>query len=167
MEKEELLEQLSKEVEEQKQVLRDEEDKDRAVQTMYEQEKFKLKQYQERITVFNDDTQNFDYNLQEIELNPECVKIEAQTGPKECPNGTAVRHLLVNKPDKWQIDFFSKMKSKKWQVQNLAKLKHQKDGVFVIFSFNNPVLIRGLGIKSSSAMKDKNPMNYAVYGCNY
>ena len=117
--------------------------------------------YSDHQAVFEDATLNFDYTLQEIMINPKGVKITASTDieGQEQSSGT----FLISKEEK-----------EKWQVLDF---QNKKQNTWVMFEFENPLLIRGYGVMTSMCEEEeeqsddeserRDPMSYQLDAVNY
>lgn len=101
--------------------------------------------YANRIAVFEDNTLNFDYNLQEILLNEEGVKVTS-CDDQSTPSKETSKNLLKR----------DQTANCKWMVPNFNE-KKLNNGVWAILEFEKPVLLRGFGLRSANDNPNRDP----------
>ena len=90
--------------------------------------------------ILEDESKNFDYNIQEILLNPISVKITHSLAAAEAGNP---QHLLSRE----------QTGASKWVVSGF---KNIENGVWVTIEFQQPILIRGYGVqRGDNDMQDQ------------
>ena len=101
--------------------------------------------------MFQDDSLNFDYKLQEIIMDKENVEISSSNKSE-----TAWK-LIEKNSDEEGVN-------NNWQVEDFPNVK---SNTYVVFDFKSPILIRGYAIRNSGNDEGNDPVSFEVRVLDY